>query len=144
MLAIKEVRTALLKYQSYRTGEEIMITYPIVRISRGHFPSEQYDEVRRFIEAAAEPLVPALKQLRGLLYYHVAVDPLTNTVVNVSIWTDLDAARQMDTLAPMLALRPGAEQIGIQFDPIANYEPLWTIQASELGRIADSSNPPQG
>ncbi len=120
-----------------------MTTYPIVRISRGHFPPGQYDEVRRFNEAAAEPLVPAIKQLRGLLYYHVAVDPVTNTVVNVSIWTDLDAAKQMDTLAPMLALRPGAERIGVQFDPIANYEPLWTLHASELGRPPDSSNPPQ-
>ena len=121
-----------------------MTTDPIVRISRGHFPSSQYEEVRRFIEAAAEPLVPAIRQLRGLLYYHVAVDPITNTVVNVSIWTDLDAAKQMNTLAPMLALRSDAERIGIQFDPIANYEPLWTIHASELGKLSDSSTAPQG
>lgn len=121
-----------------------MTTYPTVRISRGHFSSERYDEVRRFIEEAAEPLVPALKQLRGLLYYHVAVDPVTNTVVNVSIWTDLDAARQMDTLAPMLALRPGAERIGIQFDPIANYEPLWAIQANAMQWVPVSPNLSQG
>src|SRR5438477_6159962 len=119
-----------------------MTAGPIVRISRGQFAPERYDEVRRFAEAAAESLIPALKQLRGLIYYHAGVDPVTNTIVNVSIWTDLDAARQMDTLAPMLALRPGAEQAGVQFGPIANYEPLWTIQASELGRIPDSSNPP--
>jgi len=121
-----------------------MTTYPIVRISRGHFSSERYDEVRRFVEAAAESLIPALKQLRGLIYYHAGVDPVTNTVVNVSIWTDLEAAKQMDTLAPMLALRPLAEQAGAQFDPIANYEPLWTIHASELGRSPDASNLPQG
>ncbi len=109
-----------------------MVAYPIVRISRGHFTSEQYDNVRQLIEAAAEPLVPAIKQLRGLLYYHVSVDPITNTVVNVSIWTDLDAAKQMDTLAPMLAQRPILEQAGAQFDRIANYEPLWTIQTPEM------------
>ena len=120
-----------------------MTTDPIVRISRGHFPSSQYEEVRRFIEAAAEPMVPAIKSLCGLLYYHVAVDPITNTVVNVSIWTELDAAKQMDTLAAMLALRPGAEQVGIQFDPIANYEPLWTIHASGLRWLPNSSNPSQ-
>jgi|SRR5579885_584379 len=121
-----------------------MAINPVVRISRGHFSPERYEEVRRFNEAAAEPLVPALKQLRGLIYYHVGVDPVTNTVVNVSIWTDLDAAKQMDTLAPMLALRPGAQQIGIQFDPIANYEPLWTIQASELESTFGTPDSQQG
>ena len=121
-----------------------MTTYPIVRISKGHFTSAQYDEVRQLIEASAEPLVPALKQLRGLLYYHAAVDPVTNTVVNVSIWTDLDAAKQMDTLAPMLAQRPILEQAGVQFDRIANYEPLWAIQAPKLGRTPDASILPQG
>lgn len=120
-----------------------MTTYPIVRISRGHFTSVQYDEVRRLIEESAEPLVPALKKLRGLIYYHAAVDPITNTVVNVSIWTDLDAAKQMDTLAPMLAQRPILEQAGVQFDRIANYEPVWAIQAPELGSTPGSPNPPQ-
>ncbi len=120
-----------------------MTTYPIVRISKGHFTSVQYDGVRQLIEASAEPLVPALKQLRGLIYYHAAVDPVTNTVVNVSIWTDLEAAKQMDTLAPMLAQRPLLEQAGVQFDRIANYDPLWAIQAPELGKALDSSIPPQ-
>lgn len=121
-----------------------MTTYPVVRISRGHFSSDRYDEVRRFIEAAAESLIPAIKELRGLIYYHAGVDPVTNTVVNVSIWTDLEAAKQMETLAAMLAQRPLAEQAGAQFDPIANYEPLWSINAANLGSLPDSSNSPQG
>ena len=112
-----------------------MTTDPIVRISKGHFAPAHYDEVRRLIEESAGPLVPAIKQLHGLIYYHAAVDPVTNTVVNVSIWTDLDAAKQMDTLAPMLAERPILEQAGVQFDRIANYEPLWTINISEVGSI---------
>jgi hypothetical protein len=115
-----------------------MTTFPIVRISKGHFTSEQHDEVRRLIEKSSEPLVPALKQMRGLLYYHASVDPVTNTVVNVSIWTDLNSARQMDTLAPMLAQRPILEQAGVQFDRIANYEPLWAIQAHELASFPDT------
>lgn len=121
-----------------------MTTSPVVRISKGHFASAHYEDVRRLIEESATPLFPALKHLRGLLYYHAAVDPITNTVVNVSIWTDLDTARQMDTLAPMLAQRPLLEQAGVQFDRIANYEPLWTIHASALGGLPDAPNSPQG
>jgi hypothetical protein len=75
---------------------------PIVRISKGRFASEKYPQVRVLIEDSAKPLVPAIQNLRGLLYYHAAVDPKTNTVVNVSVWEDADAARQMDTLREML------------------------------------------
>ncbi|HEU5227590.1 MAG TPA: hypothetical protein VFU49_07225 [Ktedonobacteraceae bacterium] len=119
------------------------MTSPVVRISKGRFASAQYDEVARLIQASADPLIPALKQLRGLLYYHAGVDPVTHTIINVSIWTDLDAAKQMDTLAPMLAQRPILEQAGVQFDAIANYEPLWTIHQSEQALLPGSLFPPQ-
>lgn len=104
-----------------------MTTEPVVRISKGHFAPEHYESVRKLIDASAGPLVPALKQLRGLLYYVASVDPITNTVVNVSIWSDLAAAKQMDTLQPMLAQRPILEGGGVRFDKIANYEPIWVI-----------------
>ena len=85
-------------------------------------------EVRRLIEESAKPLVPAIQALSGLLYYHASVDESTYTVVNVSIWEDVAAAKQMDTLAPMLAQRPILEAAGVQFDKIANYEPSWKIE----------------
>jgi hypothetical protein len=120
-----------------------MAAYPVVRISKGHFAPSQYDEVYHLIQASAEPLIPALRQLRGLLYYHAAVDPVTHTVVNVSIWTDLDSVKQMETLAPMLAQRPILEQAGVHFDQIANYAPLWTIQMSEQEKPSSSLLPSQ-
>lgn len=99
----------------------------VVRVSKGRFAPEKYDEVRRLIQESAKPLAPALKKLVGLLHYHAGVDSETNTVVNVSVWSSLDAAKQMDSLAEMLAQRPILEEAGVQFDRIANYEPLWTI-----------------
>lgn len=100
----------------------------VVRVSKGRFAPEKYDEVRRLIQESAKPLVPALKELVGLLYYHAGVDSETNTVVNVSVWSSLDAAKQMDSLAEMLAQRPILEEAGVQFGRIANYEPLWNIR----------------
>jgi hypothetical protein len=103
---------------------------PILRISKGRFAPEKYAEVKRLIEESAAALVPAIEELRGLLYYHAGVDPVTNTVVNVSLWRDLAAAKQMERLAPMLAQRPILEAAGVAFEPIANYEPVWRIQGS--------------
>lgn len=101
---------------------------PIVRISKGYFSAEKYPQVRKLIDDSAKVLVPALENLRGLLYYHAAVDEATSTVTNVSVWEGLDAARQMDTLQAMLAQRPILEAAGVTFDRIANYEPLWKIE----------------
>jgi hypothetical protein len=100
----------------------------IVRISKGRFASDRYANVRSLIEASAESLKPALQQLYGLVYYHAAVDPVTNTVVNVSVWRDMTAAMQMDSLGAMLAQRPILERAGVVFDAIANYEPTWVIE----------------
>lgn len=103
---------------------------PVVRISKGRFDQEKYPEVRRLIDESATPLAPAIQALGGLLYYHAGLDPNTNTVVNVSVWENEQAARQMDALAPMLAQRPILESAGVQFDKIANYEPAWKIESN--------------
>jgi quinol monooxygenase YgiN len=105
----------------------------IVRISKGRFSPEKYGPVKALIEQSAGPLVPAIRGLRGLLYYHAAVDRESNTVVNVSIWEDLEAAKQMDSLQAMLAQRPILEGAGVTFDAIANYEPLWEIESTWCG-----------
>ena len=71
----------------------------------------------------------AIQELRGLLYYHAAVDPTTGTVVN-AIWESVDAAKQMETLQVILEQRPILEAAGVQFDKVANYEPLWKIEGN--------------
>ncbi|HEY0756776.1 MAG TPA: hypothetical protein VGD98_22685 [Ktedonobacteraceae bacterium] len=108
-----------------------MATYPVVRISKGRFASTSYEEINGLAQASAKSLLPALKRLRGLLYYSAGVDQVTSTFVNISIWSDLDAARQMETLPEMQAQRPIMEQAGVQFDAIANYEPAWVLSDAE-------------
>ena len=99
----------------------------VVRLSRGAFAPEQAREVRSKLDEGRASLEPALRQLRGLLHYYVAVDEQASTMVNVSVWTGLAEAKQMDTLAPMLAQRAVFETLGVRFDPIHNYPTLWTI-----------------
>jgi len=112
-------------------GEIQPMTQPVVRISRGRFAPEKYEQIKRLIEESAAPLVPALRNLHGLMDYYAVVDKETSTVANVSIWEDLAAAKQLDTLKEMLAQRPILEGAGVTFDRIANYEPLWKIGAGQ-------------
>ena len=101
---------------------------PVIRISRGSFKPEDYDQVKARLAASEATLAPAITSLPGLLHYYAGVDSLSNTMVNVSVWESLAAARQMETLAPMLALAGEFSQLGVSFErPIINYDLLWEL-----------------
>ncbi|MCR6479454.1 hypothetical protein NU688_25070 [Variovorax sp. ZS18.2.2] len=101
---------------------------PVLRLSRGAFPAENYATVRDRLEQAQASLVPAIKALQGRLHFWAGADPASNTMVNISVWATLDDAKQMETLAPMLALASEFVAIGVQFErPITNYQSLWEI-----------------
>jgi hypothetical protein len=49
-------------------------------------------------------------------------------MINVSVWQSLAEAKQMETLAPMLALAKEFSQMGVNFErPIINYDVVWEI-----------------
>jgi len=113
--------------EPFERSEEIPVQAAVVRLSRGTFEPQIAQQVRARLEEGRASLEPALRTLQGLLHYYVAVDEQGATMINVSVWTGLVEARQMDVLAPMLAQRLIFEQLGVRFDPIRNYPTLWAI-----------------
>lgn len=101
---------------------------PVVRISRGSFDPSLYEKVKERLTTSQQPLIPAIKQLNGLLHYYAGIEAGSNTMINVSVWQTLADAQQMDTLAPMLALAKEFTALGVKFErPIINYETVWEI-----------------
>lgn len=76
---------------SRETGEDgkhcghMKAEQPVIRISKGTFAPDRLEQVGKPIDEPAIPLVPEILRLHGLLYYPVAVDSVTCTVVNVSV-----------------------------------------------------------
>ena len=99
----------------------------VLRLSRGWFEPQQYSQVETMLNEGARTLVPAIERLDGLVAYYVGIDAKTNSMTNTSIWTTDEAASQMWTLQAMLDQRDLFLAIGVRFDPIANYAPLWDI-----------------
>jgi hypothetical protein len=99
----------------------------VVRLSKGTFDSSILSQVQAKLEIGRITLEPALRELHGLRHYYVGIDETSNTMVNISIWDSLGAAKQMETLAAMLAQRDIFVQLGVIFDPICNYPTLWSI-----------------
>jgi hypothetical protein len=105
------------------------VSETVVRISQGFFEAHLIDSVKARLEEGRATLEPALRALRGLLHYYVAVDAETNSMVNVSMWESLTAAKKMDTLKEMAAQRDIFINLGVKFQPIRNYSRLWSIEA---------------
>jgi quinol monooxygenase YgiN len=101
---------------------------PIVRVSQGFFEPHLAQSVAAKLDEGRAILEPALNALRGLLHYYVAVDTTSNSMVNISVWESLTAAKQMDTLPEMRAQRDAFVGLGVNFQPIRNYAGLWSIK----------------
>ncbi len=101
----------------------------VVRISRGFFKPDECDKSAKRLEEAQQTPAPGLLQLNGCLHYWAGIDHQPNTMVNVSVWRSPADAKQMETLAPMLALADESSQLGVNVErPIVNYEVLWQIR----------------
>ena len=112
-------------------GRSAAARMPVVRISRGSFAPDNYENIKARLDAAQTSLVPAIRQLSGCLYFFAAIDRDSNGMVNVSVWRSLADAQQMQSLAPMLALAEDFTREGVRFErPIINYETLWAVDRS--------------
>lgn len=100
---------------------------PVVRVSQGFFEPHLADEVEERLREGRATLEPALRRLGGLLHYYVSIDPVSSSMVNVSVWDSLAAARQMEALQEMLAQRDVFIAAGVKFQPIRNYPGVWSI-----------------
>jgi hypothetical protein len=99
----------------------------VVRISNGHFDRARLAEVERALAASEATLRKGLEALPSLIHFYVGIDREHGYVTNVSVWSSLDAAKQLNTFQPMLDGRPIMEAAGVTFELITNNETLWTI-----------------
>jgi hypothetical protein len=99
----------------------------VVRVSRGSFDPGQFAEVDALTAKQSEYLIPAIKQLPGLIRWYTGVSPL-GSMEMVSIWDTDEHAAQMNHLKEMAVIARGEmEAIGVRFVPIINYPLTWTI-----------------
>ena len=77
--------------------------------------------------ATGRYLIPAIRQLPGLISYYAGASP-DGSMVHVSIWESDEHAQQMSRLKEMIVdARQDAEKAGVAFIPVVNYPIDWTI-----------------
>jgi hypothetical protein len=99
----------------------------VVRVSRGSFEPSRFAEVDAVNTKVSEYLIPAIRQLPGLIHWYAGVSP-AGSIVNVSAWDTDEHAAQMNSLKEMTVdARREMEAVGVAFIPIVNYPVNWTI-----------------
>jgi hypothetical protein len=99
----------------------------VVRVSRVNFDPSLFAEVDALNTKQAEYLIPAIKQLPGLIHWYAGVSP-DGSMEQVSVWDSEEHAAQMDRLKEMAVVARGEmEALGVTFIPIVNYRISWTI-----------------
>jgi hypothetical protein len=102
---------------------------PIVRVSILRCPSDRFGEMRQMMVEAEKVLRPGIEVMPGLVAFYVGADEATSSLTNVSLWVDLDAAKQLDRFQPMLdSGKPFVAKGAIFERPIMNYTTLWQLQ----------------
>jgi|1185.fasta_scaffold17555_3 hypothetical protein len=104
---------------------------PVVRVSILRCPPERFAELRQMMMDADAVLRPGIEAMAGLLAFYVGADEATFSLSNVSLWTSLEAAKQLDNFQPMLNLGKLFIAKGATFErPIMNYDTLWQLKGS--------------
>ena len=99
----------------------------VVRVSHGSFAPGRFAEVDAVNKKTSEYLIPAIRQLPGLIHCYAGVSP-EGSIVNVSVWDSDEHAAQMGRLKEMTVdARGEMEAVDVTFTPIVNYPVNWTI-----------------
>jgi hypothetical protein len=78
-------------------------------------------------------LRPGIEAMPGLVAFYVGADEATSSLSNISLWSTLEQARQLDAYQPMLDLGRAFVAKGATFErPIMNYAMLWQISSAAL------------
>jgi hypothetical protein len=106
---------------------------PVVRVSILRCPPERFAELRHMSIEADRVLRPGIEAMPGLLAFYFGADEATSSLSNVSLWTSLEAAKQLETYQPKLDLGKPFVAKGATFErPIMNYATLRELEGSAV------------
>jgi hypothetical protein len=101
---------------------------PIVRVSIIRCASDRFAELHQMLIESEKALRPGIASMRGLLAFYTGADEATSSFTQVSLWSDLAAAKQLDTYQPMLDSGREFVAKGATFErPVMNYATVWQI-----------------
>lgn len=101
-----------------------------LRISRGHFAADRYQEIADRLRSAEVVLAPVIRELPGLIDYYAGLDRETNSMIRVSVWDTQEHAAAMANVKIVAEKRAEFEAAGVTWEPIVTYSVSWWVQST--------------
>jgi hypothetical protein len=101
-----------------------------VRVTRGRFAAEQYDEMAKRLQEAEAVLSPAIRALPGLIDYYAGIDRESASMIRISVWDTAEHAAQIASLPEIVSLKVVFEAAGVDWEPSSTYPVSWWVQSS--------------
>jgi hypothetical protein len=106
---------------------EFLPATAVVRASHATFDPSRFAEVEAANTKTSAYLVPAVKQLPGLIHFYAGISR-DGTMLQVSVWDSEEHSSQLNHLKEMVVVARGEmEAVGVKFSPIATYSVSWTL-----------------
>lgn len=101
-----------------------------VRLARGRFTADKYDEIAERLRSAEAVLSPEIRALPGLIDYYAGIDRESSSIIRVSVWDRAEHAERMSGLATIQRLRDEFAAAGVEWEPVSTYAVTWWVQSS--------------
>jgi len=99
----------------------------VVRASRATFDPSRFAEVDAANTKTSTYLIPAVKQLPGLLHFYAGISA-DGSMLQVSVWDSEEHSAQLNHLKEMVVIARGElEKVGVTFTPVVTYRMSWTL-----------------
>ncbi len=99
-----------------------------VRLSRGLFPTNQFDVMVAHLREAEAVLAPAVRELTGLIDYYAGIDQESGTMIRVSVWDTAEHASSLSTFPPVLENKAIFRALGVDWESPITYDVAWWVQ----------------
>ncbi len=94
----------------------------VIRVAFIRCKPEQFAEFRAMMQDSLAVLEPGVRRLPGLLQFYAGESEADLSLTNVSIWTTMEAAKQLDSFEPMVNLaKQFAAKGATVVRPVVNY-----------------------
>lgn len=98
----------------------------VVRVSILRCDATKFAQLQKMMIDVEAALRPGIEALPGLIVFYAGADEATSSLINSSVWDNLEHARQLDTFQPMLDAGKLFVAAGASFErPIMHYAELW-------------------